>query len=144
MVGFSFGIEPFPATKLRLQAPRCQGRSKTTPVWWSKTRPVWRSKVGAPIKKFGIRLKPGEKKPDARQLISIANAMYRSASQSYSQLLIRSLSGTSKREHEPAIRVSAGSPKRKRWGSFGCKQKKLFGNSSSERRGASQDLDSDI
>jgi hypothetical protein len=104
MVGFSFGIEPFPATKLRLQAPRCQGRSKTTPVWWSKTRPVWRSKVGAPIRKFGIRLKPGEKKPDARQLISIANAMYRSASQSYSQLLIRSLSGTSKREHEPAIR----------------------------------------
>jgi hypothetical protein len=58
----------------------------------------------AAIKKFGIRLKPGEKKPDLHEMISIANAMYRSASQTYSQLLIRSLSGTSKREREAAIR----------------------------------------
>jgi hypothetical protein len=58
----------------------------------------------AAIKKFGIRLKPGEKKPDVRELISIANTMYRSASQTHSQLLIRSLSGTSKQEREAAIR----------------------------------------
>jgi len=65
---------------------------------------VLRRASDAAIRQFGIRFKHGEKKPDVRELISTANTMYRSASQSYSQLLIRSLSGTSKQDHEAAIR----------------------------------------
>jgi hypothetical protein len=65
---------------------------------------VLRKASAAAIRKFDIRFKPGEKKSDVRELISTANTMYGSASQTYSQLLIRSLSGTSKQEHEAAIR----------------------------------------
>jgi hypothetical protein len=58
----------------------------------------------AALKKFGIRLKPGDEKPEARELILIANRMFGSASRTYSQLLIRGMGATSKKEREAVIR----------------------------------------
>lgn len=58
----------------------------------------------AAIRKFGIRLKRRDKKPDVREQISTANRIFGAASRTYSQLLIRALSAATKQEHEAVVR----------------------------------------
>lgn len=80
----------------------------------------------AEIKKFGILLRLGEKKPDVRELISIANTMFSSASQTYSQLLIRGLNAASKQEHEEVIRDLRRFAKEEKVGFFRAQAKEAL------------------
>lgn len=59
---------------------------------------------GAAIRRFGIRLGRRDKKPDVREQISNANKIFGAASRTYSQLLIRALSATTKQEQEAVVR----------------------------------------
>jgi hypothetical protein len=81
----------------------------------------------AAVLKLGIRLESGDKKAGVREIISAANKMYRSASRTYSQLLIRGLNAASQHEHRAVMRDLRTFVKLERVGFFRILAKEFLG-----------------